>query len=61
MDEFTAMGQSEIIGKSNNYFAGYVFQLPTIVQNPAQISFREPAIARKQKVAIRKALILWLS
>lgn len=42
MDEFTAMGQSEIIGKSNNYFAGYGLQLLTIVQNPAQISAREP-------------------
>lgn len=42
MDEFTAMGKSEIIGKANNYFAGYGLQLLTIVQNPAQISAREP-------------------
>ncbi|QOH81536.1 type IV secretory system conjugative DNA transfer family protein (plasmid) [Plesiomonas shigelloides] len=42
MDEFTAMGQSAIIGKSNNYFAGYGLQLLTIVQNPAQIYAREP-------------------
>ncbi|GAL10863.1 coupling protein VirD4 ATPase [Vibrio astriarenae] len=37
MDEFTAMGRSGIIAKSNNYFAGYGLQLLTIVQNPAQI------------------------
>ena len=42
MDEFTAMGKSEIIGKANNYFAGYGLPLLTIVQNPAQISAREP-------------------
>ena len=42
MDEFTAMGRSGIIAKSNNYFAGYGFQLLTIVQNPAQIEAREP-------------------
>ncbi|MGL5236596.1 MAG: type IV secretory system conjugative DNA transfer family protein [Plesiomonas shigelloides] len=42
MDEFTAMGQSEIIGKANNYFAGYGLQLVTIVQNPAQISAHPP-------------------
>ena len=42
MDEFTAMGRSEIIGKANNYFAGYGLPLLTIVQNPAQLSAREP-------------------
>ncbi|XPP88552.1 type IV secretory system conjugative DNA transfer family protein (plasmid) [Photobacterium leiognathi subsp. mandapamensis] len=42
MDEFTAMGRSGIIAKSNNYFAGYGLQLLTIVQNPAQIEAREP-------------------
>ncbi|WP_045394963.1 type IV secretory system conjugative DNA transfer family protein [Vibrio rotiferianus] len=42
MDEFTAMGRSGIIAKSNNYFAGYGLQLLTIVQNPAQIKAREP-------------------
>ena len=42
MDEFTAMGRSGIIAKSNNYFAGYGLQLLTIVQNPAQIEAKEP-------------------
>ncbi|WP_150140509.1 type IV secretory system conjugative DNA transfer family protein [Candidatus Enterovibrio escicola] len=42
MDEFTAMGRSGIIAKSNNYFAGYGLQLLTIVQNPAQIKANEP-------------------
>lgn len=42
MDEFTAMGRSGIIAKSNNYFAGYGLQLLTIVQNPAQLEAREP-------------------
>ncbi|ANC00460.1 type IV secretory system conjugative DNA transfer family protein [Vibrio parahaemolyticus] len=42
MDEFTAMGRSAIIAKSNNYFAGYGLQLITIVQNPAQIRANEP-------------------
>ncbi|EJG1885582.1 type IV secretory system conjugative DNA transfer family protein [Vibrio parahaemolyticus] len=42
MDEFTAMGRSGIIAKSNNYFAGYGLQLLTIVQNPAQIKAKEP-------------------
>lgn len=42
MDEFTAMGYSAIIAKSNNYFAGYGLQLVTIVQNPAQISANQP-------------------
>lgn len=42
MDEFTAMGRSAIIAKSNNYFAGYGLQLLTIVQNPAQIEAKEP-------------------
>ena len=38
MDEFTAMGRSAIIAKSNNYFAGYGLQLATIAQNEAQVS-----------------------
>ncbi|GAL14570.1 coupling protein VirD4 ATPase [Vibrio astriarenae] len=42
MDEFTAMGRSGIIAKSNNYFAGYGLQLLTIVQNPAQIEAPTP-------------------
>lgn len=42
MDEFTAMGRSAIIAKSNNYFAGYGLQLLTIVQNPAQIKANAP-------------------
>ncbi|EKF9136180.1 TPA: type IV secretory system conjugative DNA transfer family protein [Vibrio cholerae] len=42
MDEFTAMGRSAIIAKSNNYFAGYGLQLLTIVQNPSQIRAHEP-------------------
>lgn len=42
MDEFTAMGRSGIIAKSNNYFAGYGLQLLTIVQNPAQIEANAP-------------------
>ena len=42
MDEFTAMGRSGIIAKSNNYFAGYGLQLLTIVQNPAQVKAKEP-------------------
>lgn len=42
MDEFTAMGRSAIIAKSNNYFAGYGLQLLTIMQNPAQAEAREP-------------------
>jgi len=42
MDEFTAMGRSGIIAKSNSYFAGYGLQLLTVVQNPAQLKAREP-------------------
>ncbi len=42
MDEFTAMGRSAIIAKSNNYFAGYGLQLATIVQNKAQLTAKAP-------------------
>lgn len=42
MDEFTAMGYIPIIGKSNNYFAGYLLRLLTIVQSPAQIEAAPP-------------------
>ncbi|WP_108653168.1 type IV secretory system conjugative DNA transfer family protein [Dongshaea marina] len=42
LDEFTAMGQVEIIGKSNSYFAGYGLQLATIVQSPMQITAPPP-------------------
>ncbi|ELV7517175.1 type IV secretory system conjugative DNA transfer family protein [Photobacterium damselae] len=48
MDEFTAMGYIPIIGKSNNYFAGYLLRLLTIVQSPSQLEAPQPEGYGKQ-------------
>ena len=42
MDEFTAMGTVDILGKGVSFLAGYGIKLGTIVQTPAQIDDEAP-------------------